>query len=82
LKETTMSDSHVLKHIEELVREEQRLRDQGSASDTERARLSDLEVELDQYWDLLRRRRANREFGNDPGEAQIRPAKIVEGYEG
>jgi hypothetical protein len=77
-----MSDSHVLKHIEDLVREEQRLRDQGTGSEAERARLKDLEVELDQYWDLLRRRRAYREFGDDPAQAQVRPAKVVERYEG
>jgi hypothetical protein len=77
-----MSDSHVLPGIEELVREEQRLRDQGTASEAERVALKDLEVDLDQYWDLLRRRRAYREFGDDPAEAQIRPAKVVEGYEG
>jgi hypothetical protein len=39
-------------------------------------------VELDQYWDLLRQRRARREFGENPGEAHVRPAKTVENYEG
>ena len=33
-----------------------------------------------QYWDLLRRRRAAREFGADPNAAQERPASEVEGY--
>src|SRR5882724_3887053 len=37
--------------------------------------------ELDQCWDLLRQRRALREFGRDPDEAKVRPAKIVENYE-
>jgi hypothetical protein len=36
---------------------------------------------LDQCWDLLRQRRALREFGKDPDEAKVRPAKIVENYE-
>jgi len=40
-----------------------------------------LKVELDQYWDLLRQRRALREFGNDPEKAKVRAAKIVENYE-
>ena len=35
-------------------------------SEEEHARLRELEIALDQYWDLLRRRRAAREFGTDP----------------
>jgi hypothetical protein len=37
-------------------------------------------VELDQYWDLLRQRRALREFGADPDRAHLRPASVVEKY--
>ena len=44
-------------------------------------RLAKIKVELDQCWDLLRQRRALREFGRDPDEAKVRPAKIVENYE-
>ena len=36
--------------------------------------------QLDQCWDLLRQRRALRETGGDPGEAEVRPADEVEGY--
>jgi hypothetical protein len=39
-----------------------------------------LEVELDQCWDLLRQRRARREFGQDPNDARVRPASVVERY--
>ncbi len=35
---------------------------------------------LDQCWDLLRQRRAAREFGTDPNAAQARPVPEVEGY--
>ncbi len=39
-----------------------------------------LEVQLDQCWDLLRQRRAKRQYGEDPDEAQARPASEVESY--
>jgi len=38
-------------------------------------------IELDQCWDLLRQRRALREFGRDPEQAKVRPPKVVENYE-
>jgi len=47
----------------------------------DRGRLAELKVELDQCWDLLRQRRALREFGQDPDRARVRPAEIVENYE-
>ncbi len=47
-----------------------------------RRELAKLNVELDQCWDLLRQRRALREFGRDPGEAEVRPPSVVEKYTG
>ena len=44
--------------------------------------LARIEVELDQCWELLRQRRALREAGGDPREAQVRPPDEVEGYLG
>ena len=75
------ADRPVLKHIERLVKEEHELYGQGRLSDADRQRLSTLEVELDQCWDLLRQRRARREFGDDPDQARVRPPEIVERYE-
>jgi hypothetical protein len=73
-------------HIGDLVAEERALRDKRSRSeisaDDEHARLRALEIELDQAWDLLRQRDARKEFGQDPGAANIRPADVVERYEG
>jgi hypothetical protein len=43
-------------------------------------RISELEVSLDQCWDLLRQRRAKLEFHADPDQARIRPADVVERY--
>ena len=76
------TDKSVLKHIERLVAEEKELYAHSEMSDTQRARLSTINVELDQCWDLLRQRRALREFGRDPDEAEVRSAKIVENYKG
>jgi hypothetical protein len=76
------TDKNVLRHIEELTGEEHRLYEKGDLNDAERDRLRAIGVALDQYWDLLRQRRAKREFGADPDEAEMRPARTVEGYEG
>ncbi len=78
------TDSQTLAHIRELVAEEKALRDQLQHGDIdmsdEHDRLLRVEVELDQCWDLLRQRRALRESGADPREAEVRPADEVEGY--
>jgi hypothetical protein len=71
----------VLSHLDELVKEEERLYGKNGLTGDDRGRLAELTVELDQCWDLLRQRRALREFGNDPDKAKVRPAKIVENYE-
>ncbi len=76
-----MDDNKVLKHIQELVEEEERLYTRGGLNEGERKRLQDMKVELDQCWDLLRQRRALREFGKDPDKAQVRPPGTVENYE-
>jgi hypothetical protein len=79
-----MSDKDVLRHIDELVAEERELRAKSvghsGLGDDEHARLRDLEVQLDQCWDLLRQRRAKAEFGEDPNSATTRPADEVEHY--
>jgi Protein of unknown function (DUF2630) len=74
-------DSSVLSHINRLVKEEEQLYGGRELADADRERLAELKVELDQCWDLLRQRRALREFGADPDKAKVRPAKIVENYE-
>ena len=78
----TAKDASVLKHIEHLVAEEHKLFSQGKLDDAQGKRLADIQVQLDQCWDLLRQRRALREYGRDAGEAQLRPPGTVEKYEG
>ena len=80
-----MNDTNVKNHIEELVAEEHRLlqgHGERGLSDSEHARLAEIKVELDRYWDLLRQRRAHEEFGLDPDNTSMRDADTVEGYEG
>jgi Protein of unknown function (DUF2630) len=77
-------DRDSLAHIRELVAEEKALRAQLQHHDIseseEHERLRRLEVELDQCWDLLRQRRALRETGGDPREAEVRSPDQVEDY--
>jgi hypothetical protein len=79
---TQTTDTIVLHHIEELVAEEKKLYGSGSISDKDKARLDKINIELDRCWDLLRQRRALREFGRDPDGAELRGSKIVENYKG
>ena len=74
-------DQSVLGHIDALLKEEERLYAQQELSEDDRGRLAKIKVELDQYWDLLRQRRALREFGQDSDNAKLRAADTVERYE-
>lgn len=76
------TDQTVLAHIEHLVAEEKALYAKGSISDKEKAKLDQINVELDRCWDLLRQRRALREFGGDPSQAHARDAETVKKYIG
>jgi Protein of unknown function (DUF2630) len=82
-----MSDESIAARIENLVAEEHELRareevDSAKAEQLEadQERLRSLEIELDRCWDLLRQRRARRDAGLDPDEAQVRDASTVERY--
>ncbi len=75
----TIPDDDIHQHIDELVAEEHRLRAEA-ASDEHRQRLADLERRLDRLWDLLRRRQAAREFGQDASTVTEQPTSQVEGY--
>jgi flagellar biosynthesis/type III secretory pathway chaperone len=75
-------DVSVLAHIQRLVAEEHQLLEQRDAAPDNTQRLADLQVQLDQCWDLLRQRRALRETGADPSAAQVRPPDVVERYIG
>lgn len=74
-------DQPVLDRIQQLVTQEHRLQGQSVMTEEDRTRLHQVEVELDQCWDLLRQRRALRVIGKDPDKAQVRPPEMVEKYE-
>ncbi len=80
-----MEDKEILGYITDLISAERDLRAKVTAgelsTDDERQRLASVEESLDQCWDLLRQRRAQREFGEDPEQARVRPAAEVEGYQ-
>jgi hypothetical protein len=80
-----MDDKEILTRISGLIDTEHELRSQlaeGTLStEEERDRLRSAEQALDQCWDLLRQRRARREFGENPDGAAVRPASEVEGYQ-
>jgi hypothetical protein len=80
-----MEDQNVIDRINQLAREEHQLFEKESHTDLsqeERERLKWLQVSLDQCWDLLHQRRARRNAGLDPDEAQVRDPTTVEGYIG
>ena len=78
-------DQGILGRINALADEEHELferESRGEASDADRDRLAQLGVQLDQCWDLLHQRRARRDAGMDPDQAEVRDPSTVEGYVG
>jgi hypothetical protein len=75
-----MDEQELLSRINALVDEEHKLREGTEHTDEQRARIDALEAHLDQCWDLLRQRRAKRQYDENPDEAQARPEQQVEGY--
>jgi hypothetical protein len=73
-----MTDEDILHRIRSLVEEEEALREPGTPRDPDR--LAHLEESLDQCWDLLRQRRAQREFHGDAAAASPRGVETVEHY--
>ena len=80
-----MDDKDLLSRINELVAEEEKLlessRGTDGLSDADDGRLKSVEVAHDQFWDLLRQRRAKRHAGQDPDQAHVRDVTTVEGYQ-
>ncbi|WP_159942283.1 MULTISPECIES: DUF2630 family protein [unclassified Nocardiopsis] len=78
---TDSAENDIMATIRGLIDEEHALRSSSDGLDPrERSRMKEVEQALDQCWDLLRQRRARSEFGQDPDEAEVRPASEVENY--
>ncbi len=75
-----MNQNEILSHIKNLADEEQRLYSKGELTQEELKKKEDIQKELDQYFDLLRQRRAFREFGENPDKAKFRDSNTVENY--
>ncbi|OQO91021.1 DUF2630 family protein [Saccharomonospora piscinae] len=79
-----MTRDDTLARIDDLIAEEKELRARATGTgldDDGRRRLTLVQQRLDQCWDLLRRRRANAEFGADPDQVTPRPISEVESYQ-
>ncbi len=76
------TDEPVLGRIKALADEEHALYERGDLHEADLARLQKINLLLDQAWDLLRQRRALREFGRNPDDATVRPASVVDRFEG
>jgi hypothetical protein len=79
-----MDDRQIHEHIEKLVAEEHELwtrESSGDATEDDRRRAEQLKKQLDQWWDLLRQRRARLEANLDPDDISLRKADEVEGYQ-
>jgi len=87
-KKDIVDEQDILHRIQTLVEEERELREKaesaapGPEHAPDRTRLKRIEEDLDQCWDLLRQRRAKRQYGDNPDEAAPRPVKQVEDYGG
>jgi len=79
-----MDDADILSRVRDLVDEEHELRSRmrsgGLSEAEEQQRLQGIEESLDQCWDLLRQRRARREYGENPDAAEARSTDEVEHY--
>lgn len=78
-----MKDDEIVQRIGELADEEHRLERSHAGEplgEEQLERLRSIEVNLDQCWDLLRQRRARREAGQNPDDANVRSETVVENY--
>ena len=80
-----MDDKQLHERISKLVAERSAGLKEGHigsrATPEQEHRLREVQIALDQAWDLLRQRRARREFKQDASITSARPPEVVEGYE-
>ena len=78
--EVNTKDQSVLAHIQQLTEKEENLYGKADLTDEDVKELHKVKSELDQYWDLLRQRRAFRDAGEDPQRAKMRSSQTIENY--
>jgi uncharacterized protein YjaG (DUF416 family) len=74
-------DNSVLSHITKLTEKEEHLYGKENLTDEDVKELHKIKSELDQYWDLLRQRRALRDAGENPNQAEMRSDDTIRNYE-
>jgi hypothetical protein len=79
--ENNAPDNSVLSHITKLTEREEHLYGKENLTDDDIKELHRVKSELDQYWDLLRQRRALRNAGENPNNAQMRSSDTIDNYE-
>ena len=79
MKKTTQ-DKSVLARIKELTEREESLYGNPDLGEADIQEMHRVKSELDQYWDLLRQRRAFRDAGEDPERAKMRSNSTIENY--
>ena len=78
--EKNKDDNSVLEHIKQLTEREEHLYGKTDLTDQDVKDMHTVKSQLDQYWDLLRQRRAFRDAGDDPNRAQMRSSDTIEHY--
>ncbi len=79
-----MNDTQIREHIESSLPKNTdcwNTESRRKLTPHDRKQLDDITVQLDQFWDLLRQRRARRDAGQDPDVAQMRKEDVVEHYQ-
>jgi len=79
--ENNTPDNSVLSHITKLTEKEEYFYGKENLTDEDVKELHKVKLELDQYWDLLRQRRALRNAGENPSQAEMRSSDQIENYE-
>jgi len=79
--ENKAPDNSVLSHITKLTEKEEYFYGKENLTDEDVRELHKVKLELDQYWDLLRQRRALRDAGENPRQAEMRSSDTIENYE-
>ncbi len=75
-----MDDAAIMAHIKTLTVRQEELYGKELLTDEEVKELHKIKPEQDQYWDLLRQRRALRDAGGNPDNAAMRSEKTIENY--
>ena len=79
------TDQPIFHRINDLAHEEESLYKQAGDGDgldaAAQRRLDEIQVELDQCYDVLHQRQARRSAGLDPDDAATRTPEVVEHYQ-